>query len=250
MEPGDTRLRQLGCQVQRDGFAFAEGAGVDPLLQSMGGIEDWQRFAASWDNLEPDLYLEATGRRRRRRHAVFTCGPAGGAAADCDIHRLPPRPHFQATAHNPLQGGIERWFAPMEDAATGASFHAFVRLGRRIFGALADPVASWFVEAHQFRIEAGPDHPGEPTPEGMHRDGVDYVLVAMIARRNIESGTTSIHAPDGGRLGSFTLTRPRDIALVDDNRVLHGVTAVTPQSPAAAAYRDVLVLTYRRWRPG
>jgi hypothetical protein len=47
-------------------------------------------------------------------------------------------------------------------------------------------------------------------------------------------------------LGSFTLTAPLDSALVDDSRVYHGVTPVVPLDPAAPAYRDVLVVTFRR----
>ena len=80
----------------------------------------------------------------------------------------------------------------------------------------------------------------------MHRDGVDYVLVLLICRENIASGTTTIHGPDGRSLGSFTLTEPFDAVLVDDHRVYHGVTPVTPLDPALPACRDVLVVTFRR----
>lgn len=80
----------------------------------------------------------------------------------------------------------------------------------------------------------------------MHHDGVDYVLVLLVDRTNIESGTTTIHGGDGGLLGSFTLTRQLDAALVDDARVSHGVTAVTPFNPALPAHRDVLVVTFKR----
>jgi hypothetical protein len=47
-------------------------------------------------------------------------------------------------------------------------------------------------------------------------------------------------------LGSFTLTEPLDAALVDDDRVFHGVTPLLPHDPARSAYRDVLVVTFRR----
>ena len=68
----------------------------------------------------------------------------------------------------------------------------------------------------------------------MHRDGVDYVLVLLIGRRNIASGTTTIHDLDKRTLGSFTLTEPFDAALVDDKRVYHGVTPVDADRPGAA----------------
>ena len=86
---------------------------------------------------------------------------------------------------------------------------------------------------------------GKPTPEGMHRDGVDYVCVLLIRRENILSGVTSIHDLEKNKLDEFTLTHPFDTALVDDRRVYHGVTAVEPQNPALPAYRDVLVVTFR-----
>jgi hypothetical protein len=73
------------------------------------------------------------------------------------------------------------------------------------------------------------------------------VLVLLIRRRNIAEGTTTIQsAADRRLLGSFTLTDPFDAALVDDARVYHGVTPVEPLDPALPAYRDVLVVTFRR----
>ena len=80
----------------------------------------------------------------------------------------------------------------------------------------------------------------------MHRDGVDYVLVLLIRRRNIASGTTGILNLNGDEIGSFTLTDPFDAALVDDARVFHGVTAVQAIDTTQPAYRDVLVVTFRR----
>ena len=114
----------------------------------------------------------------------------------------------------------------------------------RLYGPLR-PAAAWHIECHQFRIEARPDAAGLPTPEGVHRDGVDYVLVLLVARTNIASGTTTVHALDGTTLGDFTLAQAFDSALVDDSRVMHGVTAVQPLDPTKPAYRDVLVVTLK-----
>jgi hypothetical protein len=71
------------------------------------------------------------------------------------------------------------------------------------------------------------------------------VLVLLVNRTNIQSGTTTVHAPGGEMLGGFTLSVPLDAALVDDARVMHGVTAVHPDDPGRPAYRDVLVVTFR-----
>jgi len=83
----------------------------------------------------------------------------------------------------------------------------------------------------------------------VHRDGVDYVLVMLVERHNIASGTTTVHEIHGRELGAFTLTAPLDAALLDDSRVAHGVTPITPVDPSEPSYRDVLVVTWKRTQP-
>jgi hypothetical protein len=230
----------LHARLQRDGFAFVTADIMRDLLPA-SALTDWPAFVASWNDLAPDSYLAASGRHRRRRHATFSADAGYGVRAEAH------QPHYQSLHYNPLQGDILRWFEPVLPAiAGGASLQRILAVCHERFGALAPQVRHWHVEVHQFRIEARADEAGEPTPEGVHRDGVDYVLVLLIDRENIERGTTTIHAADRSEVGQFTLTHPLDAALVDDHRVFHGVTAVTPLDPAQAAHRDVLVVTFRR----
>ncbi len=230
----------LQQRLHGHGFAFVTAESMRELLDAPQSLADWPAFAASWDDLAPDSYLAARGHQRRRRHAVFTLEAAGG------IRRAPHQPHYQSLQHNPLQGDIQRWFMPIRPAiANGASLRRILAFAGALFGAMEPATPRWHVEAHQFRIEAHVDAPGEPTPEGVHRDGVDYVLVLLIDRVNIESGTTTIHTHDGALLGSFTLAHALDAALVDDARVRHGVTAVTAFDPRRPAHRDVLVVTFK-----
>jgi len=246
----DTRpvaQQTLQTTLQRDGFAFVESSPMRALLERNGALTDWPAFAASWDDLAVDHYLADHGRYRLRRHAVFRIAKDG--AIDGAITREAHQPHYQSRDYNHLHGGIERWFEPiMPDIGAGASMCCILHFCTMLFGALAPDARTWRVETHQFRIEARSEESGQPTPEGVHRDGVDYVLVLLIARQNIASGTTTIHSPGGQWLGSFTLTETFDAALVDDSRVFHGVTPVEPLDPAQPAYRDVLVVTFKRGR--
>lgn len=233
-------LSALHTQLIDDGFSFLGADVMRGLLHDPQALDDWEAFTTSWNDLGPDNYLAAQGRQRRRRHTTFTAATGGV------ITRNPQQPHFQTLQDNPLQGDLQRWFTPIRPKiADGPSFRRILEFTHTLFGTLAPRIPIWHVEAHQFRIEARVGEAGEPTPEGVHHDGVDYVLVLLIDRTNIESGTTTIHAADGGLLGSFTLKRPLDAALVDDARVSHGVTAVTPFDPATPAHRDVLVLTFK-----
>ncbi len=230
--------------LRDEGFRFVAADTMQAWLQDQGPLADWAAFRDSWNDLAPDRYLEKLGKQRRRRHAVYSLssrGPAAGTAV-----RQPHQPHFQSLDYNALQGDIERWFEPILPAiGDSQSLHAILRHCQSLFGSLAPCVAHWHVEVHQFRIEAQDDTPGQPTPEGMHRDGVDYVLVLLVDRENIARGTTSIHDMHGREVGTFTLTRPFDAALVDDARVFHGVTPVEAIDPSMPSHRDVLVVTLR-----
>jgi hypothetical protein len=236
-------IESLHQTIAEDGFAFVRAGTMRRILAGCGPLSDWPRFAASWNDLGLDTYMADGGRYRRRRHATFSITPDG------TITRRPHRPHFQGLDYNVLNGGIARWFEPIvPEIGSGPSMHAILDFCRMLFGALSAAVGAWDVEVHQFRIEAREDEQGRPTPEGVHHDGVDYVLVLLVDRRNIVSGTTTIHDAGGRQVGSFTLTDPLDAALVEDARVSHGVTPVEPIDPAAPACRDVLVVTFRRER--
>jgi hypothetical protein len=236
----DLRAPDLAAAIGREGFAFVHGGVMRTLLAAAGPLTDWESFAASWNTLELDTYMADGGRYRRRRHAVFAASPGA------PIERQPHQPHYQTLEYNPIHGGVARWFEPVADeVARGATLETVLGLCRRLFEILAGGARSWRIEVHQFRIEARGGEAGRPTPEGLHRDGVDYVLVLLVNRRNIASGTTSIHALDGRTLGEFTLTDPFDAALVDDSRVAHGVTPVEAIDSSQPAYRDVLVVTFR-----
>lgn len=223
------------------GFTFVPGERMRPLLEHAGSLADWEAFAASWNDLAVDTYMGDGGRYRKRRYAAFR------VSADGDIVRQPHQAHFQTLDYNELNGGIQRWFEPMTpEMGSSDSMGTVLAFCRDCFGGVAGSPTAWNVEVHQFRIEARTGEAGKPTPEGMHRDGVDFVMVLLVDRTNIESGTTTICDLDKRSLGSFTLRAPFDAAIVDDKRVYHGVTPVEPVDPAAPAYRDVLVVTFRK----
>jgi hypothetical protein len=233
-------MNPLAQRLHGAGFAFVPGARMRGLLESNSPLMDWNRFADSWDELVVDNYMADQGRYRKRRHAVYSVTAQGA------ITREAAQPHLQALEYNPLNGGIERWFEPIrEDVGKGPTMRCILGWCADLFGSLL-PAVDWQVEVHQFRIEAQGFAAGKPTPEGMHRDGVDYVLVMLLQRRNIDSGTTMIGDSDQGFFSSFTLTEPFDAALVDDHKVFHGVTPVQAHDPDRPAWRDVLVVTFRK----
>jgi hypothetical protein len=235
-------LSAIAAQLRAQGFAWAAAEQIRTLLPS-ATLDWWPAFAASWHDLGVDTYMADGGRYRRRRFGVFEVSAS-------HIRRKPHQPHYQSRDYNPLNGGIERWFLPITDAvANSQMLHSVLRMAFDVFHPLT-PAGfrpdAWHVECHQFRIEARSGEHGKPTPEGLHRDGVDWVLVMLVTRENVAEGVTSIHGPTRELLGEFTLANALECAFVDDSRVYHGVTPVKPIDPARPAFRDVLVVTFRR----
>lgn len=238
------KLREdLIATVKKTGFSFCPSAAIQAwlLTQSPEALSDWKAFAESWDDMPLDQYMADGGRYRRRRYAVFSA-----QSSTSEIKLEPHQPHYQSLDYNPLNGGVAREFAPfLQNTVQSHSMQAILKFCQMVFSELM-PNIPWHIECHQFRIEANNQEQGKPTPEGIHRDGVEFVLVMMIKRQNISSGTTTMHDLELKTLDSFTLTEPLDVAIVNDRRCMHGVTPIVPIDTSQPAYRDVLVVTFKR----
>jgi len=155
----------------------------------------------------------------------------------------PHRAHWQPVTYNALHGGFERWFEPIAPAVVAHPL--WQALLRQLGGLLASikPVPAWYIEAHPFRVDTTGGI-GRPTPEGAHRDGVDFVAVLMLERHGIKGGETRVFEADGPYGVRFTLDQPWSLLLLDDQRVIHESTPIQPLGEHG--WRDTLVLTYRQ----
>src|SRR3546814_4519965 len=78
----------------------------------------------------------------------------------------------------------------------------------------------------QFRIEALPGQPGLPTPEGMHHDGRDWVLILLVGGSDYAGGESRVEDPFGTCILEHRLTRPGEALLLNDRDVRHGTTPI------------------------
>jgi hypothetical protein len=229
-------IADLAHRIGADGFVLLDAVAMRRLLGDDASLNA-AAFAESWNDLPLDEYMADGGHYRRRRHAMFTA--EAGA-----LSRRPHQPHYQSLRDNPLNGGVARWFAPVRDhIARGPILRSAIHVLTAIADRRRQATCRWRVEVHQFRIEARAGEAGLPTPEGMHRDGVDFVLAMLVARRNVAHGVSTISDPDGAPLVRVRLAEPFDTMLLDDARVRHGVSPIAALDPARPAFRDVLVVT-------
>jgi hypothetical protein len=235
-------LDSLCRSMARGDRCAVSGHEVEALLRrrSPDALADWEEFRASWSRMPLDEYMADGGRYRRRRYAVLSAEP-GSVEFEVEPHQ----PHYQSLTYNSLNGGVARHFEPIEEAIlTGPTMSGLVGLGCDVFGRLS-PYSHWHIEVHQFRIEAGADALGQPTPEGTHRDGRDFVLMVLVERQNVTGGKTTIYDLEGAPLEDLTLSDPLDLAMTNDERVMHGVTPIVPRDPTRPSYRHILVVTFR-----
>jgi hypothetical protein len=235
LAPPITPPTQAVDVLRQQAYAALSPEGVAALAGCR--IADLNGLVSSWDDLQPDAYLKDGGRYRRRRHSCFVL-------QDGALHQVPHRPHWQPVEYNALHGGMERWFAPMLPAtvAQPAWAHLLLALGQICTAIKGTGTTPWYVEAHQFRIDTT-DGIGRPTPEGAHRDGVDFVAVLLVARTGIKGGETRVFEAEGPHGQRFTMTAPWTLLLLDDARVVHESTPIQPT--AEGGHRDTLVLTFR-----
>ena len=231
--PPFTPLDKLSQALHHDGLAMLS----PPLLSAHCGVSlmNLNALRPTWNHLPADGHLRDGGRYRRRRHASY-------ALSDDTLQPVPHRAHWQPVEYNALHGGLERWFEPVDPML--ANSKAWQRLLIALGGVASGlkGVQTWFVEAHQFRIDTT-DGIGRPTPEGAHRDGVDLVVVVLVDRHAIKGGETRVFDAQGPAGQRFTLVEPWTALLLDDARMIHETTPIQPV--ADGGYRDTLVLTYR-----
>ena len=233
LPPPLTAPDQLDATLLAQGFAVLSAESVCSLAGLK--VSDLQNLEPTWDDLPPDQYLKDGGRYRRRRHASMEVTPK-------HMHPVDHRAHWQPVSYNALHGGMQRWFEPLSASVMQSVVWSGLMCWLAGVASRAQGAQTWYTEAHQFRIDTT-DGIGRPTPEGAHRDGVNWVAVFLVGRQDIKGGETRVFDVDSPKGQRFTLSEPWSLLLMDDTRVIHETTPIQPTQ--AGGWRDTLVITLR-----
>ncbi|MEV6778644.1 2OG-Fe dioxygenase family protein [Streptomyces syringium] len=193
-------------------------------------------FTDSWHDLPADAHLGTDTPYRFRRYGSFRLLPDR-------LEKLPHTAFFQDRTVNKVNGGVDRLFAPLDDSvASGAALRTVVRT---LFDRLPGPRTGIDTcGVHQIRVTATEDAEGHPAPEGVHQDGHSYVAQVLIRREDIEGAESSLYDLDRRRIHHAVLTTPLETIVLDDRRVLHGVSPVRPAPGARTGVRDMLLVDF------
>ncbi|RDS82494.1 2OG-Fe dioxygenase family protein [Dyella psychrodurans] len=220
--------------------AFLHGGPADLFGTGFTTSPAWNLLADSWNDLKQDEYMADGGTYRYRRYSEFQVD-----STDRSVTVLPHVPYRQSREYNPLNGGIDRWYrAIREDIQKNSAFQDALLSCIDVLAPL-QPRSRWTVKVFQNRIFAKAGEVGKPTPEGVHRDGCDFVLSLLIKRHNIVGGESSVYSSDGEQVeASVMLKDGGDFLFLDDQRTKHCVQPIARLVPVDEGYRDMLIAMF------
>ncbi len=187
-------------------------------------------FKPFFNDLPVDPYIKGNYRLRRLSRFI---------ASKDSVIKLPHGYFFQPAEYNPLVGNIKREYAELDDALIELDIF------KNLVLAFSDscklhPEAE--IGVHQIRITCSLDNSGNPAPEGIHRDGTNFIGIFSVDRENVQGGETHLYVNRKEHPVFSKVLNPGELLLVNDHEFFHFTTSIEPLVEAKGI-RDVFVLT-------
>jgi hypothetical protein len=190
---------------------------------------------ASYDDLPVDEFMgEGT---RYKKFSQYRLTPTGSGAWKFEL--LPHRDYTAYKKFNEVGGGIRRGYDPID-----ADFTSLIAAG--LSELELDSAEDWQINVHQNRTRAERGRPGPLTPEGVHHDGHEFVMIAVLRRENIQGAVTRLWNPGAPEpFWTGTLEAGQAI-LLDDRALAHDATDVLAANDEPG-FRDIFITAFSRW---
>lgn len=103
------------------------------------------------------------------------------------------------------------------------------------------------INVNQIRVIANAEYKGVTVPEGPHRDGHEFSVIAVARRNNVRGGETQVINPKNQEILFRTTLDENQAILIDDERFVHYATNIEPEE-GDVGYRDIWVIEINRWQ--
>ncbi|MCW5251168.1 MULTISPECIES: 2OG-Fe dioxygenase family protein [unclassified Streptomyces] len=155
------------------------------------------------------------------------------------FERLPHRDYTTYKKFNAVGGGIRRVYEPIQ-----VDFTPLIRAG--ISGLGLDRSEDWQINVHQNRTRAEDGRPGPLTPEGVHHDGHEFVMIGILNKVNVAGAVTRLWNPGADEPFWSGTLEPGKAVLLDDRALAHDVTDVR-SADGGPGHRDIVIIAFSRW---
>lgn len=208
--------------INNDGFSIIELGAIPTDV-----VDSFSRLAL-------DQYMGGGNRYRRFSQYKMSFNETAW-----DFELLAHRPYMTFSKYNPVAGGIKRFYEPIE-----VDFTPFIERGA--IEIALDQAQDWQINVHQYRVIVNPQLKGVTVPEGRHRDGHSFVMIGVVARKNIYGAEMSLYrnADDTEPFYNDILLEGQAV-LLDDQNMFHDVTEIIPVNEEG--YRDIFVVAFSPW---
>mmetsp|Transcript_97482 Transcript_97482/g.179134 ORF Transcript_97482/g.179134 Transcript_97482/m.179134 type:complete len:463 (+) Transcript_97482:111-1499(+) len=157
------------------------------------------------------------------------------------VQVLGNEPLFQPKEFNPTHGDLVRNYESCEQSFLDRpDTLAFIK----------DFAAFWKVDSNDVilfqmqRVRADVDAAGEPTVEGIHRDGIQALSVTCVNRVNVVGGESVIYEDLAGeRQVLRTMLQPGNSLYMQDMFLYHYVSPIRSADGVNPGYRDIIIMT-------
>jgi hypothetical protein len=156
------------------------------------------------------------------------------------LELLPHRTFAQPRKFNNLVGGMMRTLEPLTVDPTPMMAAGADALD-------LDHDETWQLNIHQCRVISTPEVRGVAAPEGPHRDGHWFGMIAVTHRHNITGGETQLMPLGGGEPFFRTTLREGQAIVFDDRRMFHHVTDIEHRD-GSGGFRDVWLVAVNPWQ--
>ncbi|GAA3938670.1 2OG-Fe dioxygenase family protein [Litoribacillus peritrichatus] len=102
------------------------------------------------------------------------------------------------------------------------------------------------INVNQIRVIANSEFKGITVPEGPHRDGHEYSIIAIAKRHNVTGGETQVIDPNTNEVLYKTTLSENQAILIDDERFIHYATPIEADK-GDIGYRDIWVIEISPW---
>ncbi len=202
------------------------------------------KYRESFNDLGPDDYhpAESGGRTRRlgQYHATYDL-----KTGDSVITKLKTELFLQGET-NKLTGHIHRPFLSVEVDLKPYIKHGFVEVNK--IWPLTGYGNEWLINCHQIRVHAAQTQEGIPVPEGIHKDGAEFVIMACVARERVKGGISHIYEDENQPPVYGVTLMPGQAVMVNDKEVFHMVSPLI--SVETHGYRDMILMGFHLWTHG
>jgi hypothetical protein len=204
-----------------------------------------------WERLPPDAYADMIRTKRFRRYSKLNYSQHAGLTTDI----VTDPTFYQSAEINSVYGGIDRRFPQIQQSTIQSP--TFLRIFKVVVEALPSHLRKSFdssrsnpdrqalkASAHQIRCTCDKATAVSPAPEGIHRDGHQFLSITLICRENVNGGISRIYDNKGRLVFEQKLTSPLDTIVINDLTMMHSISEITCGNDANEGKRDILIFDF------